>query len=180
MKSMFLALIVVLLIITGFNLIIRRYEYPLSKGEELVNILLAKGAMTIKNKYNMKPCGSGVAMPGGPIQEVTLCFETKHTYTKEQLRDLLIKFSGEFLRLVIENKEIQEFLKEKPFIIKNIEIIIYNHDENGFSLKDPQISVANISQGRLYYKTVDPEDSFKYKNKYQESYEEALKILSVP
>ena len=30
-----------------------------------------------------------------------------------------------------ENNEIQEFLKERPFTIKNIEIIIYNHDEKG-------------------------------------------------
>jgi hypothetical protein len=45
-------------------------------------------------------------------------------------------------------------------------------------LKDPQISVANISQGRLNYSTIDPEDSFKYKNEYEESYEEALKALS--
>ncbi len=96
------------------------------------------------------------------------------------MRELLIKSSAELLRLVNENKEIQKFLKGGPFTIKNIEIIIYNHDENGFHLKDPQISVSNISQGQLSYSTIDPEDSFKYKNEYEESYEEALKALSNP
>ncbi|WP_148300682.1 hypothetical protein [Candidatus Protochlamydia sp. R18] len=157
-----------------------KQEYHPSKGEQLVNSLLAKAAKIIKDKYNIKPSGVGVAMPGGPIQEVTLCFDTKHPYTKEQLRELLIKSSAELLRLMNENKEIQGLLKERPFTIKNIEIIIYNHDENGFGLKDPQISVANISQGRLNYSTIDPEDSFKYKNEYEESYEEALKALSAP
>ena len=59
---------------------------------------MAKAAKTIKDKYNIKPSGVGVAMPGGPIQEVTLCFDTKYPYTKEQLRELLIKSSAELLR----------------------------------------------------------------------------------
>jgi hypothetical protein len=157
-----------------------RKEYHPSKGEQLVNRILAKTAKIIKDKHNIKSSGVGVAMPGGPIQGVTLCFDTKYPYAKDQLRELLIKSSTELLRQVNENKEIQEFLKERPFSIKNIEIIIYNHDENGFGLKDPQISVANISQGRLNYSTIDPEDSFKYKNEYEESYKEALKALSAP
>jgi len=119
-----------------------------------------------------------VAMPGGPIQEITLCFDTKHPYTKEQLREFLIKSSVDLLYQVNENADIQEFLKEKPFTIKNIEIIVYNYDEQGFCLRDPYVSVANISNGQLNYSTIDCEDSFKYKNEYEESYEEALKALS--
>lgn len=180
MKSIFLASVVTLSIFTGFIMSDNKQEYHPSKGGQLVNSLLANAAKLIKVKYNVKPCGMGVAMPGGPIREVTLCFDTKYPYTKEQLRELLIRFSAELLRLVNENKEIQEFLKWRPFTIKNIEIVIYNHDENGFDLKDPQISVANISQGQLSYSTIDPEDTFKYKNEYEESYEEALKALSNP
>jgi hypothetical protein len=178
-KSIVLALVLTLLIFTCF-IVFRNMQYYPSKGEQLVNKTLGKAAKIIKEKYNIRPCGAGVAMPGGPIQEVTLCFTTKYPYTKEQLRDLLIKSSAELLRQVIENEEIQEFLHERPFTIKNTEIVIYNHDEKGFRLKDPQISVANISQGELCYRTIDPEDSFKYKNKYKESYEEALKALSSP
>ncbi len=180
MKSIVLSSVLTLLIFTGFIMTSSTQEHHPSKGEQLVNSLLAKTAKIIKDKYNVKPSGVGVAMPGGPVQEVTLCFDTNHPYTKEQLRELLIKSSAELLVQVNENKEIHEFLKERSFTIKNIEIIIYNHDENGFGLIDPQISVANISQGRLNYSTIDPEDSFKYKNEYEESYEEALKALSAP
>ena len=174
---MVLALVLVLLIFIGFIASDSKQEYRPSKGEQVINSLLAKIAKIIKNKYNINPSGVGVAMPGGPIREVTLCFDTKHPYTKEQLRELLIKSSSELLLQVNGNKEIQEFLKERPFTINNIEIIIYNHDENGFGLKDPQVSVANISQGQLHYSTIDPEDGFKYKNEYKESYEEALRAL---
>ena len=180
MKRMRLKLALILFLFLIFNTYCNRREYPLSKGEKLVNSLLAKTAKNIKDKYKLRPCGVGVAMPGGPIREVTLCFDTTDGYTQTQLRGLLIKISLELLEQIVENNEIQAFLKEIPFTIKNVEVIIYNHDENGRSLKDPQISVASISQGILYYYTIDPENNFKYKNEYEESYEEALRIFSDP
>jgi hypothetical protein len=175
MKTTFV-LLITLLIFTGF--VMKNKEYHLSQGEQLVNSILAKTAKIIKDKYDLKPCGEGAAMPGGPIQELTLCFTTKYPYTKEKLRELIIKTAQELLNQVNENKEIQEFIKEPPFTIKNIQIIIYNHDKNGRSLRDPEISNAQILQGIVSYSTIDPEDSFKYKNEYEESYEEALKALS--
>lgn len=179
MKTTFV-LLITLLIFTGFIMKDKQQEYHPSKGEQLVNSLLAKTAKIIKEKYNLKPCGTGTAMPGGPIQELTLCFTTKHPYTKEKLRELIIKTAQELLKQVNENKEIQEFIKEPPFSIKDIQIIIYNHDKNGRGLRDPEISNTQILQGILSYSTIDPEDSFKYKNEYEERYEEALKALSIP
>jgi len=175
-----ITLILLLLIVTGFIMSSKQQEYHPSKGEQLVNSTLTNTAKVIQERYHIKPCGMGAAMPGGPIQGLTLCFDTNFPYSKVQLRELLIKSAEELLNQVNKNIEIQEFLKERPFSIKNIDIIIYNHDKNGFGLKDPQISVANVSQGNLTYSTIDPEDSFKYKNEYDESYEEALKALSAP
>ena len=172
-------LLITLLIFTVFVMRTnQQQEFHPSKGEQLVNATLASAAQTIKEKYDIKPCGSGAAMPGGPIQELILCFDTKHPYSKWQLRELLIKSAKELLNQINENDEIQEFLKERPFTIKNVEVIIYNHDENGRCLCDPEISTARISQTVLIYRTVDPQDSFKFKNEYEESYEEALKALS--
>ncbi len=175
-KTIFFALI--LFFFTGFIMQNNQQEYHPSKGEQLVNITLASTAKIIKDKYNVYPCGSGAAMPGGPVQEVTLCFETKCPYTKEQLRELLIISSQELLKQVNENIEIQKFLKEKPFTIKNVGIIIYNHSKDGRGLIDPEISVARISEGNIIYRTNDPQDSFRYKNEFKESYEEALKVIS--
>lgn len=179
MKMTFIFLII-LLTFTGFIMRDKQERYPIPRGEQLVNNTLSNAAKTIREKYNLKPCGSGAAMPGGPIQELTLCFDTKYPHTKEQLRELLIKTSQELLNQVNENKEIQQFIKEPPFTIKNVQIIIYNHDSKGRSLKDPQISNAQILQGALDYSTIDPEDHFQYKNEYEESYEEALKALASP
>lgn len=116
-------------------------------------------------------------MPGGPIQGLALCFNTKKPYTKQQLRELVIKSAHELLKQVSEDKEIHSLIKEPPFNIKNIQIIIYNHDKNGRSLRDPEISNVQILQGVLNYATIDPEDSFRYKNEFDESYEDALKTI---
>ena len=152
-------------------------NYHPSQAEQLVNSVLAKTAETIKKKYKLKPCGQGAAMPGGPIQELILCFDTKDQFTKEELRGLLIKSAQELLNQINENKDMQPFLIKQPFTIENVEIIIYNVDRNGMDLRDPAISIAQISQGRLIYRTNDPEDYFKYKNQYEETYNEALKAL---
>src|ERR1700722_16321921 len=105
MKSIILFLVLALLIFIGFISTSNKQQYHPSKGEQLVNNVLAKTAKIIKDKYNLKPCGEGAAMPGGPIQGLTLCFDTKLPYTKNQLRELLIKSAEELLKQVNENKE---------------------------------------------------------------------------
>ncbi len=169
-----------LLIFTAFIMSNKQCDYPIPKDEQLVDYILAKTAKLIKEKYKLYPCGTGVAMPGGPIQKLALYFTTSYPHSKEQLRKLVIKSAHELLNAVTENNEIQEFLKERPFTIKNIEIIIYNHDKDGRGLRDPEISTTEISQGILTSRTIDPENSFRFKNKFEESYEDALKAISTP
>jgi hypothetical protein len=45
---------------------------------------------------------------------------------------------------------------------------------------DPNISGAQIAQGILTFRTVDKSDTFRFKNQFEESYDEALKALSKP
>ena len=80
-------ILLLLLISTGFIMSNQQPKYQLSKGEQLVNSVLAETAKIIKNKYNLKPCGEGAAMPGGPIQKLALCFDTNYPNTKEQLEN---------------------------------------------------------------------------------------------
>ncbi len=171
--------LIILIIFTGFIMANKDQSYP-SKGEQIVNSILAKTAQTIEKKYYVKPCGVGAAMPGGPIQILTLCFDTKSIHTKEQLREVLVTSAQELLRQVNENNDIQEFLKERPFTIKNIQIIIYNHDKNGREVYDPNTSGIQIAQGILTFRTVDKSDTFRFKDQFEESYDEALKALSKP
>jgi hypothetical protein len=50
-------------------------------------------------------------------------------------------------------------------------------DKDGRSLYDPNIEVASVlSNNKILYRTVAPEVAM-YKNRYEESYEEALSIV---
>ena len=172
-------LLIPFILLVAFIMANKGQYYP-SKGEQLVNSISAETAKIIEKKYNIRPCGVGAAMPGGPIQELTLCFNTKFMYTKEKLRELLIMSAQEFLRQVNENNDIQKFLKERPFTTRNIQIIIYNHDKDGREVFYPNISGAQIAQNVLTFRTVEESDTFSFKDQFQESYEEALNALSKP
>lgn len=173
------ATIVFFLIFTGFVMNEQQDEYFPSEGEKLVNSTLSKTAGIIKEKYRLKPCGQGAAMPGGPIQELTLCFDSKNSLKKEELRSLLINLAQELINQVNGNSNFKKFLKKAPFTIENVQIIIYNHDKDGRYLYDPMIGNAQIQEGLLTYSIYDPQsDILRYKYEFKETYEEALKAIS--
>ena len=71
---------------------------------------------------------------------------------KRQLRELLIKSAQELLNQVNENEEIQKFLKEPPFTIKNVQIIIYNHDKKGREVYEIlELQMRKYLEGILTY-----------------------------
>ncbi len=149
----------------------------LSQEERLVNSVLESTAKVIKKKYNIKPSGEGAAMPEGIIGELTLTFDTNDKLSKEQLRKLLIECAKELVAQVKMNNSIEPFLAKTPFSIENVQIIIYNHDKEGRGLRDPEISTAEISHGVLTYRTLDPNDRFRFKNQFEETYNEAVNVL---
>ncbi|MBS0654391.1 MAG: hypothetical protein JSR46_01315 [Verrucomicrobia bacterium] len=165
-------------ILSGCTMPINSESYHTSRDVELVNITLSTTAEKIKKAYGLDPMGSGAAMPGGPIRELTLAFGTREPYTKEKLRDLLIKCANELVDQVNENKEMQQYLIKAPFTIENVQIIIYNHDKTGREVFEPEISTAEISEGILTYRTTDPTEPLRFKNRIKETYAEALQALS--
>lgn len=178
MNLIFSILTICSLIFPGFIMASKNAGFQPSKASQLVNSILSKASKIIHTKYHLRPSGVGVSMPGGPIRELTLCFDTEKQLTKEELRILLINSANELLDEVNKSPEIQQFIKTPPFTIKNIEIIIYNHDKKTYDVFDPGIAVAKISRGILNFKTVDINNTFDFKNRYEETYEEALAILN--
>ena len=145
---------------------------------ELVNQVLSTSVKIIQKKHNLRACGAGVSMPGGPIRELTLSFSSNKLFLKEELRKILISAAHEMVQLVNNNKEIQQYLFQALFTEKNVQIIIFNHDANGRGVFDPEIAVAEISKGTLAYATEDSQNTFGYKNEFTETYEEALRAIN--
>lgn len=149
----------------------------LSREEKLVNTILENTAKIIERKYHIKPSGEGAAMPEGIIEELTLTFDTNNQLSKETLRKFLIECAKELVAQVKMNSNIQPFLAKSPLSIESVQIIIYNHDKAGRRLHDPEISTAEISQGILTYRTLDPNDRFRFKYQFKETYDEALRAM---
>lgn len=161
------------------DLLMPKYESPHYKTEYFVNETLANTRKIINAKYpDIRPCGTGISMPGGPVRELGLYFTTKGPFTKEFIRQLTIEFAQELLYQINSNEEFRSHLIKYPFTIENVQIIIYNHDKNGGRVYDPEIGVADLTAGVLTYNTYDPESEYcKYKNEFNETYEEALELL---
>ena len=81
-----------------------------SKGVQLVNQVLSRSSKIIQKKHNVMPVGSGVSMPGGPIQKLILSFSSKSLMSKAEIRKILIEATHEMVQLVNSNKEIQQYL----------------------------------------------------------------------
>ena len=96
MKFLLVAVIGLFLIFTGFTM---PYDDPyISDASRLVHKILEESANVIENKYGIKVCGEGVAMPGGNIKEFSLSFDTRVPYEKQRLRELLIASAHELLK----------------------------------------------------------------------------------
>jgi hypothetical protein len=169
------ALVLSLVLILCFAMSLQTYQPD--RDEQLVNEIIAKTAKVIKKEYGLQPCGSGASMPGGPIRKINLCFDARSSYTKDQLRELLIKITEKMVSEVNGNEEVQKFLFERPFTEKNVQITIFNYDKDGNKLYDPDICGAQVSAEGLLYLTKDINHQFNYKNEFEESYEAALKLL---
>ena len=50
-------------------------------------------------------------------------------------------------------------------------------DENGREVYDPGISTADFSGGIIMYRIVDEKDTYAYKHKFSETYQEALEAI---
>ena len=89
----------------------------------------------------------------------------------------MIGSAKELLDQVNQKKEIFPYLKVVPFTEHNVQIIIFNHDKAGLELLDPMIASAEISRGVLTYRTINPDNTLRVKNRFTETYQEAVKLV---
>ncbi len=169
-------LTILCILLSACSLLYQGSDIPIIREEELVDETLAKGAKIIQNKYGLEPIGSGASMPGGPIRKLNLSFQAKGPLSKDALRKLLILSARELVTLVTDNQEMQQYLYDPPFTIKNVQLIIYVYDKHGYDLFDPDIACAQLLKNVLSYATVDSSNIMGYKHEFVETYEEALQL----
>lgn len=152
-------------------------SYEIPKSEQSVNKLLYHIANTFEKKYNLNAIATNVSMPGGVVKKLGLDFQIHGPLSKEELRKILVALAQEFLNFVNEDVDVRFFLKQYPFEIKNIEITLFLIDSKGFEIKDPNIGISGISNGKLDYQMLIFTDIPIVKNESEETYDDALKTL---
>lgn len=150
----------------------------LNDPAEIAGEILGETAAIINKKYPLHTCGTIMAMPGGPVKELGLCFQAKTLLSRAQLRFLTIQCAQELLQQINSSEHLQRFLTKRPFTMQEVQIIIYNKDKNGDEPHDPLIATAQISKGILTFCTTDPKQACIYNNRFKETYEEALEIIN--
>lgn len=106
-----------------------------------------------------------------------LQFQIVGPLTKEELRVLLIETTKEFLTAINSNEKLGPVLKKYPLPANGIDIGIRIVDKQGVVVYDPDVFLAGVSDGKLYFHTLDEDNPFEYKTTEMEDYETALKIV---
>lgn len=152
----------------------RMDDYP--KEEQLVDRIIEETAKWASKKYPLYPVGVGASMPGGEIRKLNLSLQSDHPLSKDELRKYLVEINSEIVKRVNSNEEIRPYLVTYPFTEKNAQILIFVTNK-GYDVVDPIVCVGEISDGNLLYLTKDENNLMRYKNRYTETYEEALRFL---
>lgn len=149
-----------------------------SKENIYLNQILNQATTIIKQKHDLYPCGTIIAMPDGVVKELGLCFTTHEKLSEEQLRSLVIDCATELLNQINNNPNIQPFLVKRPFTIKETQIIIYNENKDRrIEIYYPDTSSIQILKGILSIRKQSPE-SKKIEYFLEETYEEAMEKLN--
>lgn len=148
-----------------------------SIAQQSVGHIQDAASKNIERKYKVYTSGSGVGMPGGVVRKISLCFSTKKPFSEEEIIRFIIDAAEEIVKQTNANEAIQPFLKEKPFTIKNVQIIIHNMSKQRTSMIAPEVTSGGITNGILDYYSVESEETFKIIKEFEISYEDAKKLL---
>jgi hypothetical protein len=150
-----------------------------SKGDVLSNQLIAKTGERLAKKYNMSISGIGGGEEDQGIWLIRVMFNRKgNLLTISEGRKIILDCIQEFLFDINHDEELRPYLKVYPFTAANLYITIINYTPEGYVVEDPYLEVISGNKGEIAYRTLDPNDHFKYKSSIYETYDEAVAILT--
>ncbi len=121
--------------------------------------------------------GSGGQMMNG-IEMLALKFEYAEEVDLPKARHLLITAVQTYLNQINQSKELRRYLKPYPFTANNINIGIYVHKPDGSNVEKHKLYYISAIDGTLFYYRDNIIKNYPRILFYQESYEEAVKIMT--
>lgn len=171
MRNIFYAFITLISICLFSFLIVKIEDY-----EKIADVITAKIAKELRVEKGLRLIGTGGRMMDD-IKMMNMGFEFFSPLDITKSRELLLSIIKKYLIAINNNEKIRPYLHEYPFTAKNIEIDIWIRNPDGSSVSLDMIYYISAINGILYYYIDDPE-KYSRKTVHQETYEEALKIIT--
>ena len=143
---------------------------------KLAKQITATTAERLEKQKKLHLVGTGGEMMDD-IQMMAMSFYFYSIVDADVARNLLITSVEEYLSVINTNEKIKPYLHNYPFTAKNVEVTIFFYNSDGSNISPGAISIATADKGKVIYYVDDPE-KHTFKTLYEESYEEALKLVS--
>lgn len=146
-------------------------DEKIPEPDAIVHQIMDDTIATIKRRYNASPCGIGM---NGKFEYLEISFEINEKLSRDKIRNILLDSGEEFLKNINDSEKVRPYLKDYPFTHKNIGIALFISDKDNRDLFDPDICCASFERGIFEYHTTAKENTFQYKDTFEETFEEAL------
>jgi hypothetical protein len=120
---------------------------------------------------------SGISdgMPGSIMHEIGVMFRRYQITSKAKARQIIVECVQDFLEKINFCEEIQPYLRDRPFTVKNIDITLIMFNPDGTDVAYPNLIIANTRRNKIIYKTYKPENPYNPIEE-EESFEDAVQL----
>lgn len=151
-------------------------SYQFNEDEKLANEIMKKVAYELKREKDLIPCGTGGQMMD-EIEMLALSFLYNKPINIDEGRKLLLTVIDKFMVAINNDKRIRQYLKNYPFLPKNVQVRIFINSTDGAKPPLEQLSVISALDEILRYE-IDDIDGKLFKTIHKETYEQALQVIS--
>jgi len=144
--------------------------------EKIADKITARTAAKLKLEKDLFLIGTG----GGMMDDIKLMgmyFNYYKPIDMQSARELLVYAVEEYLSSINSSEAVRPYLHNYPFTAKNIELVIYFYKPDRSFVELEKLSIIAANEGRVEYE-INHSEKRILKTIHEETYEEALKIVS--
>jgi len=140
-------------------------------------VVQSRVAKKVEKKHKLYASGFGFWGPDC-YEELEISFEHQGILSRDEARFLIVDIAADFLEEVNQDENIRPHLCQFPYTIKNLFIPIFPRMKGYKNPIHPDYVLISLSDGVISYKTELENQKYEYHTEEDETFEDALNILS--
>jgi hypothetical protein len=174
---------ILLLLISIFVMSLRKEPDQLNFMQEPPELGWERGVDAIRykiiqkytKKYNLRITGIVDGQMDDKVREVGFMCRRYQLTSKAKARQILVEMVLDYLEAVNNCEELQPYLYDRPFTVKNIDLTVIIFYPDGKNVFHPDLDSVNTRRNKIIYATIKQEDPNRYIEE-EESFEEAVQL----